>query len=369
MPRKILLLLALLVALPAFALPAAGAPPAAPRIGHVFVIVLENEGYDNSFGASPGSPYLAHTLPSMGRLLTQYYGTGHASLDNYVSMVSGQAPNPQTQGDCPVYGEFVGVASPLAAGPTDGQAIGQGCVYPAGVKTIGDQMQAAGLPWRAYAESMAASPGSAPTSCRHQPLGSQDTWQGESASDQYATRHEPFVYFHSVIDDEASCSQHVVDLGLLATDLQSVATTPSLAFITPDVCSDGHDAVCANASRPGGYAGIEAFLREWVPRIVASPAYQQDGLLVINFDEAGVSDATACCNEPAGFNTPAPGLAGPGGGRVGAVLLAPCLAPGVDDTPHNHYSLLRTLEDLHGLAHLGYAGQAGLEPIALPGCG
>ena len=63
-------------------------------VRHVFVIVLENEGYATTFGSPSNDPYLAGTLPAAGALLTQDYGVGHHSLDNYVAMVSGQAPNP-----------------------------------------------------------------------------------------------------------------------------------------------------------------------------------------------------------------------------------------------------------------------------------
>ena len=56
------------------------------------------------------------------------------------------------------------------------------------------------------------------------------------------------------------------------------------------------------------------------------------------------------------------GWNGPGGGRIGAVLLSPFIAPGtVSDVPYNHYSLLRSVEDIFGLPHLGYAGVAGLK--------
>src|SRR5581483_6465816 len=320
------LALCALLTLPFLATFDAGAAlPAQP--GHVFVIVLENKGFSRTFGPNGGSPYLAHDLVNAGLFLPNYYGTGHASLDNYISMVSGQGPNPQTQADCPSYTDFVGVVNPL-----DGQAIGQGCVYPAAAKTIGDQLSAAGKTWRMYGEDMAASPQSAPTTCRHAPLNAQDPWEGEtSADDQYATKHVPFVYFHSVIDDAASCSQHVVDLDDLNADLQSVGTTPNLAFITPNLCSDGHDSPCSkNATRPGGYAGIEQFLRAWVPRIEASPAYQQDGRIVIVFDEG--DDNAACCGEQSGYDTPMAGEQGAGGGQVGAVVLGPCIAPGRIDT-------------------------------------
>src|SRR5271154_6019992 len=72
----------------------------AASIKHVFVIVLENKSYDDTFGTSTQDPYLQKTLVPMGALLTQYYGTGHVSLDNYISMISGQSPTPDTANDC-----------------------------------------------------------------------------------------------------------------------------------------------------------------------------------------------------------------------------------------------------------------------------
>ena len=77
------------------------------RIKHVFVIVLENEGYDVTFGPNSKAPYLSQTLPTQGVLLTQYYGTGHVSLDNYIAMLSGQAATPQTRNDCTTYADYI----------------------------------------------------------------------------------------------------------------------------------------------------------------------------------------------------------------------------------------------------------------------
>src|SRR6201999_99682 len=73
---------------------------AASKVGHVFVIVLENKNYGDTFGTSTQDPYLQKTLVPMGGLLTEYYGTGHVSLDNYISLVSGQSPTPDTDNDC-----------------------------------------------------------------------------------------------------------------------------------------------------------------------------------------------------------------------------------------------------------------------------
>ena len=339
-------------------------PAAGKAVRHVFILVLENKNFTDTFSTTPPAPYLATTLPKMGTLLTQYYGTGHVSLDNYISMVSGQAPNPATQSDCLFYSEFVALPVPV----TDGQAVGAGCVYPSSVKTVVDQLEAAGFTWRQYAEDMANSAPAVASTCRHPPLNMQDQWQNATATDQYATRHVPFLYFHTVIDAQARCDQHVVDLKLLDADLASIATTPNYVFITPDLCSDGHDATCIDTKQKGGFGGINDFLSVWVPKITSSPAFQKDGLLMVLFDEAepgtNAESSTACCNEQMGFNTPMAGVYGMGGGRVGAVLVSPFIKPGsVSDTPYNHYSMLRSVEDIFGLPHLGYAGQTGLVPF------
>jgi hypothetical protein len=171
------------------------------------------------------------------------------------------------------------------------------------------------------------------------------------------------MYFHSIVD-RPICNSNVLDLSALQPDLAQAASTPSYSFITPDLCNDGHDANCADGG-PGGLPAVNTFLQTWVPRITGSPAYADGGLLIITFDEAE-SDASDCCGEPMGPNTPNNGgpTQGNGGGRVGAVLLSPYIKPGsVNDTPYNHYSLLRSTEDMFGLPHLAYAAQDGLKPF------
>jgi hypothetical protein len=330
---------------------------ASPRIGHVFVINLENKGYDETFGSSQ-APYLSKTLTSKGQLLTQYFAIGHASLDNYIAQISGQGPNSSTQSDCPTFSEFASTG----VGEL-GQALGEGCVYPATVKTVADQLDAAHRTWKTYQQDMGNST-TEPKTCRHPTIGSTDPTESARPGDQYATKHNPFVYFHSIIDDAAQCAARDVPLTRLSTDLAAASTTPNLTFITPDLCHDGHDATCADGG-PGGMPAADAFLREWVPRITGSPAYQSDGLLAIVFDEAA-SDSSACCGERPGPNTPAPGAqsGGPGGGRTGAVLLSPFIRPGTtSDQQYNHYSLLRSIEDYFGVAHLGYAAAVDLRPF------
>ena len=346
-----------LVALIAALFAAAPTHAALPPVKHVFIVVLENKDYAETFGPNSKAPYLAKTLPAMGALLENYYGIGHESLDNYIAMVSGQGPNPQTQADCQFFTDFQGTT-----GGSDGQAMGTGCVYPAGVKTVADQLQEKGLTWHGYMEDMATP--DTPT-CRHPSLNSRDGTQSATAASQYAARHNPFVYFHSLIDG-SSCKNNDVDLSHLPSDLSQAGTTPSYSFITPDLCHDGHDATCADPKQKGGLDGIQDFLSTWVPQILASPGYKDNGMLIVTFDEAeNGDDSSACCGETAA-NTPSAGgpNPGPGGGRVGAVVVSPFVRPGtIDKTPYNHYSLLRTVEDLFGLPHLGYAAADGLAPI------
>jgi phosphatidylinositol-3-phosphatase len=348
------------------------------RIKHVFVIVLENEGFDTTFGPGSKAPYLSQTLTKMGVLLTQYYGTGHASLDNYIAMISGQAATPETRNDCQTFQDFV-----LTGITPDGQAIGHGCVYPDSIKTLPDQLARIGKTWRGYMGDMGNDPARESRTCGHPAINTVDHTQSAEVGDQYATRHNPFVYFHSIIDSP-QCD-NVVNLDRLLTDLKSEWTTPNFVFVTPNLCDDGHDGPCVDG-RTGSLVSADAFLQKWVPQILASPAYKQDGLLVITFDEGGIGvirnpDGTFtihapglfCCNEQPGPNLapfPQSSTIGPftlsfdsyGGDRTGAVLLSPILKPGtVADTPFNHYSLLKSLEDIFDTdEYLGYAGQPGL---------
>jgi hypothetical protein len=243
-----------------------------------------------------------------------------------------------------------------------------------------------------------------------------------TVTDQYANRHNPFIYFHAVTDSTWLCDHAVVPLGTtttgangtvtyaghLADDLKHAGTTPKFAFITPNLCDDGHDATCAGVNdagtTTGGLVGADDWLKTWMPLIFNSPAYRSGSTLVmLTFDEGATTDTTAADNEQPGPNSANPGyspllntpiaayggltyydLLGvkgltpntepvtgtmPGGGQVGAVLFNPSLikAGSVDaNGSYNHYSALRTFEDLLGVrfggadghGHLGFAATA-----------
>jgi hypothetical protein len=136
-----------------------------------------------------------------------------------------------------------------------------------------------------------------------------------------------------------------------------VGSTRTLSYVTPDLCHDGHDTTCADGG-PGGLRAVNGWMRQWVPRILHSPAFRKNGVLVITADESeGVrEDSRACCGEGVEPNAGQPGIEGPGGGRIGALVLSRYVAPGtVSDHAYNHYSLLASIEDLFGLPRLGYA--------------
>jgi phosphatidylinositol-3-phosphatase len=343
--------LAIAVAALIFATLAATAAPIYPiAIHHVFVIVLENEDYATIFGPGTPSPYLGHDLPAQGALFTNYYATGHASLGNYIAMVSAQPEAPMLQADCDTYQDFT-------PGTLDahGVATGNGCVFPASVKTVADQLEAKGFTWHGYMEDMGNDPDREARSCAHPALPGGNGVLKATPTDSYAYRHNPFIYFHSIIDRQAACDANDVRLDTLPDDLAVASRTPNLAFIVPSVCNDGHDIPkCADGS-PGGLPKADAWLKVWVPRIVASPAFQKDGLLIVTFDEAA-RDATACCSEPSGPNVKQQGFYGPGGGRIGAVVLSPFVTPGAQlADPVNHYGLTKSIEEIFGLPHLALA--------------
>lgn len=336
-----------------------------PPIRHVFLIVLAERPTGSGFGAGSATPYLASALPAQGAVLENYYAIGHWGLDNYIALVSGQGPNLATQRDCLDVSDFRLFKPDL---DSHGQALGFGCVYPPLVKTLPDQLEKAGLTWKGYMDDLDIDPPrDQPVTCSKAKIGNRDLSRipGSGGSDSYDASENPFVYFHGIIDDPSRCNSHVVSLERLRTDLRSVATTPSYSFITPSLCHDTWDIYCGTKQVAPGIV-IAAFLQKWVPLITASPAFRKDGLLLITFaqsDGALPRDFQACCGEVGLSSDPVkPGYRGPGGGQVGAVALSPFIRPGtVSTVPYNHYSLLRTVEDVFALGHLGFAAESNLQ--------
>ncbi|HXX89643.1 MAG TPA: alkaline phosphatase family protein [Acidimicrobiales bacterium] len=302
------------------------------KIKHVWLIILENKSYDATFTGLNNNTYLWKTLPAQGALLKNYYGTGHFSLDNYISLVSGQAPLSDTQSDCPFYDQIMGTvdtSGSLTSNPNYGQLVSaqgpnaapgtNGCVYPYTVQTLFNQLDAAHVSWKGYAQDLGNPDASGPAhdagvNVCGAPYGApgatgstaQPNPGSANATDQYVPKHFPFPWFDSVLESGDCTAKHIANLfdsaNGLYHDLQHASTTPAFSWISPNNCSDAHDAVCHGNNLSGGFSdpntpnapvnytgGLYAsdlFLEHVVPEIEASPAFKQGGLIDITFDEA-----------------------------------------------------------------------------------
>jgi hypothetical protein len=411
-------------------------------VKHVWLIILENKSYDETFTGLNQNSYLWQTLPQQGALLTNYYGTGHFSMDNYISLVSGQSPSYGTQDDCSTTANMTNnnggiIANGTVGNGTDtdhttdssgtntkppkptGAANGNygqllehggvdaplsqnGCVFPTDVATVFNQFNAAGVSWKAYAQDLGgaqpvgsttyvtgATPGVTDTvpgrddgACGYPGTSSADpvvnptnlvapggdvssftgaqpanaNGNGDPA-DQFVAKHFPPGWFTALTGESAgtqssiaypaqpalndpatpeydgpgapttgasdtNCdANHVTNLDDptygLAHDLSLPANeVPAFNWVTPDNCSDAHDATCqgnnlsgafnangtANytpaglpaydpeATTPRNYTGglyaADLFLRYYIPMIEQSAAFADGGLIDITFDEA-----------------------------------------------------------------------------------
>jgi hypothetical protein len=360
----------------------------APAIRHVFVVMLSQTDLIALAGddARP-APYLADRLVPQGTLLTGYETVARGSLANGVALLSGQGPTAQTLADCPTTADTPPAdVTPDVLGD-DGQQIGDGCVYPFATGTMPDQLTGAGLDWRAYVEDAT---GACP-----------------------ATPRDPFAYFHSLLD-AGTCARRVAGLDRLDADLARGRDAPVFSYIVPSACHDGQAAPCT-PDAPAGPAAADAFLKDVVPQILASPAYADGGLIAITSDSPPPPPTPAAPAPPTPapppaaptpppttpttptVPTPPPGQTTPttttpapqaaaaatavaghipaaypnvgdaaaaGAARVGALLISPAVAAGKrSPAPTNHFTLLRAISDLFALQPLGYAGIPDLKPL------
>jgi hypothetical protein len=306
--------------------------PEAGQVKHVFLLSVTSPGYEAAFGAAPTMPYLAGTLRPEGQLLSNYKLLGAAGLPNRIAAISGQPPNPATKAECSTYSEFSGAKS-----NSQGVVSGSGCVYPVETLSFADQLGGARFSWHGYFDGMVdPTTGKADNCVRPEAEGADVPAPGA-----YAASRNPFVYFHSLLD-LGDCTENDKPLSELETDLRKIETTANFSYVSPTACEAGTTGACVPASEggaatPEGAAAADAFLAEWVPKILKSPAYKKDGLLIIAFDQANPEVDPAA--------------------PVGALLLSRYVSKGAADTvEYNPYSLLKSSEELFGLSYLGKAG-------------
>jgi hypothetical protein len=194
------------------------------------------------------------------------------------------------------------------------------------VPTLFNQFDAAGVSWKGYAQDLGNADATGPTHDVNQcggpgsPAGAGVVNPGSAnATDQYVPKHFPFPWFESLLSNPSDCTpSEIANLDSstngLFHDLQSEATTPAFSWITPDNCSDAHDAICAGnnlsgafdangnpvytpAGAPspesttpvnftGGLYASDLFLKYYIPLIEQSPAFKDGGLIDVTFDEA-----------------------------------------------------------------------------------
>jgi hypothetical protein len=357
-----------------------------PKVGHVFEIVLSAPSYATAFGRHAQLPYL-HSLIAKGTLLSGYHSLGRGELADELALVSGQAPNPETSRGCPSYTDFPESAVANAAGVVRGR----GCIYPDSALTIGDQVTASGKVWHAYVADMGKDTCVHPNSDATDDVALPDTQPG------YDTRHNPFIYFHSLLD-LGDCANDDVDLARMPTALRSANATPEFDYLAADACADADPTVVPATSAttttsttststasttsttsasavttassstatsatpttttsvstttptptpvstpagcptnaPAGLVAENAFLQKWIPRILDAPAYRRNGVLVI---------AVAGSGKPAGHSV-----------RTGALVISRWAQRGRRiTTTSDPYSLLRLTEDVFGFTPLAHA--------------
>jgi len=236
---------------------------AVPAAGHVVVVVEENHSYSSVLGSS-SMPYLNSLAQKYG-LATQYYANTHPSIGNYLMMTTGQII---TNSD--------GYTGTVTA------------------DNIVRHLLTAGITWKSYAESLPS--------------------VGYTGGDQYPyiLHHNPLAYFSDVRNSSVQ-KMNLVPFTQFATDLAN-DQLPRFSFVVPNLLDDAHDGTLAQA---------DGWLKTHIAPLIASPAFQKDGLLIIVFDESSSTDTTH------------------GGGRVASVVVSPKItAPVKSNTLYQHQNLL-----------------------------
>jgi len=254
--------------------PAAGAAPNVPTFGHVVVVVFENHELSDVLGTSNAPTFnaLAHRFAS----IDDYLAVTHPSLPNYLALVSGST-----------------------------QGISNDCTHcTASGRSLADTLEAARKSWKTYAEGL-PSPG----------------FDG-AFSGRYAKKHNPFMYFPSVVSNPTRRSR-IVAFPQFAADVRA-RRLPTFSLVVPDLCNDMHDCPVATG---------DTWLKHRIVPLLGSAGLA--GSVVFEIFADGSSDKG-------------------GGGRIPALALGPLVKPGSHlKAQTSHYGLLRTIEAGLGLPLLG----------------
>lgn len=254
-----------------------------PSSTHVVVVMEENHSYEQVIG-SPAMPYL-NGLASRYGLATQFYANAHPSIGNYFMLTTGKLITSDDGFDGPVLDD-----------------------------NIFRQVIAAGKTWKSYAESL---PG-----------------VGYTGGDvlPYVKQHNPAAYMSDVVGTTQAAN--LVPFTQFAADLAS-GQLPNLSFLIPNQINNSHDcpdgvAGCADSVR---LAASDNWLKTNIDPLLNDPTFQQDGILIITYDESIPADTAF------------------GGGHVATIIASPRSLPGFQSTQRYQFeNILRTISDALGLA-------------------
>jgi len=264
---------------------------------HVFLLVFENEGYGTVIGG-PSLPYL-NSLANQYGLATNYFANQHSSLGDYFVLTAGEAPQLNAIGD------FAGTVSD---------------------DNVVRELAAHNKSWKVYAESLPSVGYTGPTIY------------------PYKRQHNPFAYLSDVVNNPAQAG-NLVPFSEFAADLAN-DRLPNYAYIVPNLQDDMHDCPtgkgesCAIADKQ---STADNWLRTNIGPLINSTGFKRDGLLVITFDEAELSDVTN------------------GGGHIATIIVGSNVKPGYKSTTfYQHESTLRLT--LEALGIMNFPGKAAAAP-------
>lgn len=295
--------------------------------GSIFYILMENHNLTQPTNVTspkqilgnPAAPYI-NSLMTPGNSnavqtswATMYFNAGkgvHPSEPNYVWAEAGSD-----------FG-FHGDADPSPA---------NGNTFYDLSNHLSSQLTAAGVTWKNYQEDVQLT---TPTNGASGSNGPVNPFNGTTQFN-YAPKHNPEAFFAD------SVTANVFPIAQLFTDLSNNAVG-QFNYITPDQFNDAHSALNGGFTYQGThYTGDQAsvaqgdnFLSQVVPQIMASSAYQNNGAIVIWWDETEKGDTSS-------FAIP-------------EIVISP-LAKGnaySNSIQYSHSSDIKTLEELFGLSFL-----------------
>lgn len=306
----LLLLMSLLAVTPLFA---QNSRSTMKNYQHVFVIMMENTGFDTLIG-NANAPFINAAAANYG-LAANYFGVTHPSQPNYIAATSGSTNGVTSDSDTTI-----------------------------DVPNIVDQLEASGRTWKAYMQSYSLCATPLDHSCGNQ---------------LYERKHNPFISYLDVQTNAARVANIVDFDSQFAGDLAS-GKVADYVWISPDQCHDMHgrastpDDPCDFSQVQALIATGDSFLLNTVNTIVNSPAWNGNSVIFIMWDESdftgtgfnGFGDDSGCCDS----------VPGEGGGHVLALTISHSdHSPRTSNVAYNHQSMLATIEDGWNLGCLGFA--------------